>query len=158
MSHSALFFIRFDIIISSQRFLLFDVLSRSAFVNFILMSFHHYLPFNVLYFRCFLLFDVLSVDLFSHSTFCPLTFFVVGVFYFDILSVNHKSVISMQKRFLSFTASVPTSANLNTVKQGLGYGHDLGILNFSLTLLAMNVQLYICNPENNIIFLVRWLN
>jgi hypothetical protein len=36
----------------------------------------------------FSLFDVFSVDLLSHSTFCPSTFFAVGVFYFDFLSVN----------------------------------------------------------------------
>ncbi len=96
MSHSA--FLTFDIIFS-QHFLLFDILSRWAFITLILLSFRRYWPFDVLSFRRFLLFDVFSVNLLSHSTFGPSTFcpirclvrrhfFTVGVFYFDILSVN----------------------------------------------------------------------
>jgi hypothetical protein len=53
-----------------------------------LCPFRRYLPSNVLSFRRFLLFDVFSVDLLSYSTFCLSTFFTVGVFYFNILSVN----------------------------------------------------------------------
>jgi hypothetical protein len=33
-------------------------------------------------------FNVLSHSAFFLSTFCPSTFFTVGVFYFDVLSVN----------------------------------------------------------------------
>jgi hypothetical protein len=69
-------------------FLLFDVLSHSVFITFVLMSFWHYFPFDVVSFRHFLLFNVFTIDLLSHLTFCPPTFFTVGVFYFDILSVN----------------------------------------------------------------------
>jgi hypothetical protein len=80
-------FITFNII-SSRLFSLFDILSRSAFITFVLTAFRHHLPFDVLCFRRFLLFNIFSTDLLSHSMFCPLTFFTVGVFYFDILSVN----------------------------------------------------------------------
>ncbi len=86
MSHSA--FITFDII-SSQCFLLFVILSRSAFITFVLMSFNNYLPLDILSFQRFFYYsDVFSVDLLSHSPFRPSTFFTVGVFYFNILSVN----------------------------------------------------------------------
>ncbi len=40
-----------------------------------------YLPFDNLFFQRFLPFDVFPVDLLSHSTFCPSTFFTVGFFY-----------------------------------------------------------------------------
>jgi hypothetical protein len=45
---------------------------------------------DILFFQRFLPFDVFPVDLLSHSTFCPSTFFTVGFFllYLDILSVN----------------------------------------------------------------------
>ncbi len=83
-------FIAFDIIFS-RRFLLFDVLSRLALSTFVLMSFRHYLPFDIFSFRRFLPFNIFPVDLLSHSTFCPSTFFfTIGVFYFDILSVYRK--------------------------------------------------------------------
>jgi hypothetical protein len=39
------------------------------------MSFRHYLPFDIFSFRRFLPFNVFPVDLLSHSTFCPSTFF-----------------------------------------------------------------------------------
>jgi hypothetical protein len=66
-----------------RHFVPFDVLSHTA-----------YYPFDVFSSRCFILFDLLSQSTFfpfvvvSHSAFCPSTFFIVGVFYFDILSVN----------------------------------------------------------------------
>jgi hypothetical protein len=85
----------------SRHFLLIDVLSMSTFF-----------PVNVIFDLCFLLFDVLSQSTFfifyvlsqlaffpfnvlSHSaifllTFCPLMFFTVDVFYFDVLSVNRQ--------------------------------------------------------------------
>ncbi len=86
MSHSA--FITFNLL-SICLYLPFDVLSHSAFITFDHLSFRHYLPIDVLSFQCFFTilhffhgpfvpFDVLSVDV----------LFNVGVFYFDILSVN----------------------------------------------------------------------
>ncbi len=64
----------------------FVVLSHSTFCPFDV-----FLPFFFL--SSFFPFQVLSIDVFpirrfSHSTFCPSTFVTVGVFYFDILSVN----------------------------------------------------------------------
>jgi hypothetical protein len=58
------------------------------FFTFVLMSFNRFVPFDVLSFRRFLSFNVFSVDLLSNSTFCPSTFFTVGVFYLDVSSVN----------------------------------------------------------------------
>jgi hypothetical protein len=58
------------------------------FFTFVLMSFRSFVPFDVLSFRRFLPFDILSINILSNSTFCLSTFFTVGVFYFDILSVN----------------------------------------------------------------------
>ncbi len=60
---------------------IFDVLSRSALITFVLMSFRRYLPFDVLSFCFFLLFGVFSVDILSHSTFCPSTFFWPSAFF-----------------------------------------------------------------------------
>ncbi len=56
-------------------YVLFNVLSRSAFITFVLMSFRHYFQFDVLSFRCFLLFDISSDDL------VPFDVFSVDVFY-----------------------------------------------------------------------------
>ncbi len=89
-------------------------MSHSAFVTFDIFTIRHFVPIGISYFRhstfCpirrFVLFDVLSYSTFCpfdvfyhstycHSTFCPIRhfvlriFFTVGVFYFDILSVNH---------------------------------------------------------------------
>ncbi len=86
MSHSA--FITFSII-SCRRFSPFNIMSHSAFFILILMSLHRFDPFDNLFFQCFLPFNVFSVNVLSHSTFCPSTFFTVGIFYFNILSVNH---------------------------------------------------------------------
>ncbi len=83
MSHSA--FIRFNII-SSRRFLLLDVLSCSGFITFVLMSFRCYLPFDSL--STFFTFRRFSHQPFVPVPFCPSRLFTVGVFYFDILSVN----------------------------------------------------------------------
>ncbi len=53
------------------------------------MSFRRYLPFDVLSFRrFFLLFDVFSVDLFFPLDVLSVDIFTIGVFYFDVLSVN----------------------------------------------------------------------
>jgi hypothetical protein len=62
---------------SNRRFLLFDHLSQSTFF-----------PFDVLSQSAFFPFYVFSHSVFCLSTFCPSTFFTVGVFYFGILSVN----------------------------------------------------------------------
>ncbi len=58
------------------------------FFTFVLMSFRRFVPFDILSFQRFLPFNILSVDILSNSMYCPSTFFIVGVFYFDILSVN----------------------------------------------------------------------
>ncbi len=79
--------------------LVFDIFHSSFFailhyVSIGISYFRHYfyptfLPFDVFSFRHFLPFDVLSVNVLSNATFCSSTFFTVGFFYFDILSVNH---------------------------------------------------------------------
>jgi hypothetical protein len=69
-------------------------MARAKSITFVLMFFRRYLPIDVLSFQRFLLFDVFYYSTFFPSTFCPVRrivhrrIFPVGVFYFNILSVN----------------------------------------------------------------------
>jgi hypothetical protein len=58
-------------------FLVFGILSQSVLFIFYVLSQSALFPF-----------DVLSHSAFFLPTFCPSTFFTVGVFYFEVLSVN----------------------------------------------------------------------
>jgi hypothetical protein len=62
---------------SIRHYFPFVIMSHSAFITFDIISIQHFLPF-----------DILSFGILSNSTFCPSAFFTVGVFYFNILSLN----------------------------------------------------------------------
>jgi hypothetical protein len=86
MSHSAS--VRF-VIISSRRFLLFDILSSLTFYylrSYVLSSLFTIQQFALSMFSTIQ--HLFSVYLSSLSTFCPLTFFTIGVSYLNVLSVN----------------------------------------------------------------------
>jgi hypothetical protein len=71
-----------------QRFVPFGVFSIRCFLLFDLLFHSTFFPFDVFSHSAFFPFDVLSHSAFCLSTFCRLTFFTFGIFYFDILSVN----------------------------------------------------------------------
>jgi hypothetical protein len=91
------------LLFSIRRFVLFDVLSHSAFFPFDVLSHSTFLtirPFvqvDVFSIRCFVPFGVLS-----HSTFCPIRRFVpFGVLSFDVLSFD----VFYSRRFFYFRHS-----------------------------------------------------
>ncbi len=112
-------FITFDISIRHYS----NIMSHSAVITCDLLSIIYlsiwcpirrfllstFCPFVIVYhstFCPFLLFNVFSVDLLSHSMLHPSMFFTVGVFYFNILSVNRRLLT-----FLSWSwHSCPTKA------------------------------------------------
>ncbi len=65
-----------------------DVFLQSTFFPVTFSYYLTFFPYNVLSQSAFFPFDVMSHSAFFLSTFCPSTFFTVGVFYFDVLLVN----------------------------------------------------------------------
>jgi hypothetical protein len=104
LSHSTIstfliFYVFHSMFCPIWRFVPFNVLSHSAFFPFDIFSSRRFLLFDLLSQSTFFPFDVLSSSAFFCSTFSPIRRFVfrhfvlrlfstVGVFYFDIFSVN----------------------------------------------------------------------
>jgi hypothetical protein len=81
-------------------FFLVDVFIFQHFVRVYYLHSHVLLSlFAVLSLRHFLPFKIFPVDLLSHLMFSLSMFFIVGVFYFDILSVNQSFNLSLEPGF-----------------------------------------------------------